>query len=160
MHTIFLALGTNIADKKKHIEDAISLLEEEVHVIVRAPIYESKPVGFAEQENFYNTVLKGQTNLSPEKLLLFVKKIEKKIGRVERFRNGPREIDIDILLYDDLVLNTEHLIIPHPRMQERDFVLQPLADINPEIKHPIVQKTIKDLFHEIPTQEKAILRKV
>src|SRR5436190_22931888 len=99
MHTIFLALGTNVGERKQHIEDAIEALQEKIHDMVQAPIYESKPVGFTDQANFYNTVTKGQTELSPEALLQFVKSLEKRLGRIKRFPNGPREIDIDIALY-------------------------------------------------------------
>ena len=157
MHTIFLALGTNVGERKQHIEDAIEALQEKIHDMVQAPIYESKPVGFTDQANFYNTVTKGQTELSPEALLQFVKSLEKKLGRVKRFANGPREIDIDILLYDDAIINSQDLIIPHPRMHERDFVLQPLVDISPDIIHPVLKKTVKRLLQKISVEKKSII---
>jgi len=158
MSNIFLALGSNVGDKKKNIEKAVVLLGEKVTNIVCAPIYETKPVGYEQQENFYNTVIKGQTELSPEALLGFVKGIEKKIGRKERFRNGPREIDIDILFYNDLVFHAKDLIIPHPRMRERDFVLQPFADISPHTIHPLYKKTIQELLDQLPHENQSVVK--
>lgn len=158
MPVVFLALGSNIGDRKKYIEQAIILLQTQITDIIRAPVYESKPAGYKKQENFYNSVIKGQTDLAPEALLDFVKNIEKKIGRKKRFRNGPREIDIDILLYNDLVLNAKNLIIPHPRMIDRDFVLQPFAGVSPNTIHPILKKTIQELLQIIPEENHSIIR--
>lgn len=160
MSIIYLALGSNVGNKKNNIEKAVTLVHEKVTDVVRAPMYESKPVGYEKQENFYNTVIKGQTKLSPEVLLTFVKEIEKKTGRKERFQNGPREIDIDILLYDNLVLNQKNLTIPHPRMHERDFVLRPFADISPNTLHPFYKKTIQELLSKLYKENRAILKKI
>ncbi len=145
MHTIFLALGANIGNRKQQIKDAVILLQEQVENISVAKLYETKPMYHEKQKNFLNTVLRGQTTLSPEALLLFVKKIEKQIGRVKRFRNGPREIDIDILFYDDLIFTNKELEIPHPRIQERNFVIEPLMDLDPNLIHPILKKTVREL---------------
>ena len=131
MHTIFLALGTNLGDREKNIKEALKLLKEKVIGMKLASIYESKPQGRINQGNFLNSALKGKTSLSPQELLHFVKGIERKMGRVDRGINGPREIDIDILFYDDIVLDTPDLKIPHPRISERDFVLRPLLDLAP-----------------------------
>ena len=131
MHTIFLALGTNLGDREKNIKEALKLLKEKVIGMKLASIYESKPQGRINQSNFLNSALKGKTSLSPQELLHFVKGIERKMGRVDRGINGPREIDIDILFYDDIVLDTPDLKIPHPRISERDFVLRPLLDLAP-----------------------------
>lgn len=149
MHTIYLALGSNIGDKQKNINQAITLLEHQVNNITIAKRYETKPMYYENQEHFLNTALRGETTLSPQELLTFVKNIEEQLGRKKRFRNGPREIDIDILFYDNLIVNEDHLQIPHPRIQERDFILKPLMDISPNYTHPVLKKTIKELYSVI-----------
>src|SRR5438309_723413 len=97
MHTVFIALGSNVGDKKQYLKDAIKYLRKQIKQITVAKLYETKPMYFEDQDNFLNTVLRGYTNLLPLELLVFAKQIEKQVGRVKRFRNGPREIDIDIL---------------------------------------------------------------
>jgi 2-amino-4-hydroxy-6-hydroxymethyldihydropteridine diphosphokinase len=158
MHHIFLALGSNIENRKQHIETAIILLREKVSDITVAPLYETKPRYFEDQQNFLNTVLSGYTDLEPRELLHFTQTVQKEVGRVERFRNGPREIDIDILFYDDLMYKDEELEIPHPRLQERDFVLQPFAGINPDFSHPILKKTIRELLAAIPKEQRSVIK--
>ena len=158
MHQIFLALGSNIENRKQHIETAIVLLREKVHNIIVAPLYETKPRYFEDQQNFLNTVLSGFTDLKPRELLQFTKTVQQKVGRVERFRNGPREIDIDILFYDNVVYKDEELEIPHPRLQERDFVLQPFSDINPDFSHPVLKKTIRELLDTIPEEQRSVIK--
>src|SRR5258706_14407111 len=129
MAKIYLGLGSNIGDRKAYIEKAVELLSEEVKVLKRARIYETAPLHFEDQPDFLNTAIFGETILSPLELLSFVKEVEKKVGRTPSFRFGPREIDIDILYYDDIVYKDEVLEIPHPRISERDFVKLPLAEI-------------------------------
>ena len=158
MHTIFLALGSNIEDRQQHIESAIVLLRENVHDIIVAPLYETRPRYFADQHNFLNTVLRGFTDLDLQALLHFTQAVQKEVGRVERFRNGPREIDIDILFYDDVVYKDDVLEIPHPRLQERDFVLQPFFDIDPDFCHPILQKTIRELLAALPEEQRSVIQ--
>jgi 2-amino-4-hydroxy-6-hydroxymethyldihydropteridine diphosphokinase len=158
MHQIFLALGSNIEDRKQHIDEAILLLREKITGITIAPLYETKPRYFENQHNFLNTVLSGYTDLKPQELLQFTKTVQKKVGRVERFRNGPREIDIDILFYDNVVYKDEELEIPHPRLQERDFVLQPFSDINPDFSHPVLKKTIRELLDTLPKEQRSVLK--
>jgi 2-amino-4-hydroxy-6-hydroxymethyldihydropteridine diphosphokinase len=157
MNTVFLALGSNIENRKQHIEKAIVLLREKINDITVAPLYETKPRYFENQNNFLNTVLSGCTELEPQELLQFTKTVQKKVGRVERFRNGPREIDIDILFYDNVVYKDEELEIPHPRLQERDFVLQPFSDINPDFSHPVLKKTIRELLDTLPEEQRSII---
>lgn len=156
MHTIFLALGSNVGDKKANIFSAIDMMKEHVSGIVVAPLYETKPWGFTQQDNFYNTVVEGQTDLLPEALFDFVKSVEARVGRIQRFTNGPREIDIDILLYDTESIAFPHLTVPHPSMQDRDFVLKPLSDLAPDYVHPVLKKTIKELLALIPKEQKSI----
>ena len=156
MHTVFLALGSNMGEREAFINKAIDLLRKEINVEKCAPIYESKASGFTDQNDFANTVLLGQTSLSSDELLSFIKKTEKDLGRIERFTWGPREIDIDIIFYDDLIYKNETLEIPHPRIAERDFVLKPLSDIAPDYIHPVLLKTIEELLNELPVDQKFI----
>lgn len=160
MEIIFLALGSNVENRKQYIETAINLLREKVHDIVVAPLYETKPRYFEDQQNFLNTVLRGYTELEPWELLQFTQTVQQEVGRVERFRYGPREIDIDILMYDQIVYKDEGLEIPHSRLQERDFVLQPFADINPDFLHPVLKKTIKELLDALPQEQQSIITKL
>jgi 2-amino-4-hydroxy-6-hydroxymethyldihydropteridine diphosphokinase len=153
MHKIYVALGSNIENRKQHIEEAILLLREKINDVIIAPLYETKPRYFENQNDFLNTVLSGFTDLEPRELLQFTKSVEKKVGRVERFRYGPREIDIDILFYDNVVYKDEDLEIPHPRLQERDFVLKPFSDIKPDFCHPVLKKTIRELLEKLPEEK-------
>jgi len=149
LEKVFIALGSNIGDKKNFIEKAIRHLSEKIYHIKQAPIYTSRAVGFTDQPDFYNTVISGYTDLSPEELLLFIKETEKNIGRVKRFRWGPREIDIDILFYGNHVIEKKELVIPHPRLHERDFVLQPLVYLQPDLIHPLLKKTVTELLNNL-----------
>lgn len=149
MHTVYLALGSNIGNKKQNITEALQLLKKHVTNITVAKLYATKPMYYEDQDTFLNTVLKGETHLSPQELLTAIKQIEQQLGRKKRFRNGPREIDIDILFYDDTIMQSEHLIIPHPAIQERDFVLKPFMDIDPDFVHPVLKSTIKNLFNNL-----------
>lgn len=154
MHIIFLALGSNVGNKKKHITDAIAALSSDVKNIYPAKLYKTEPMYYQKQDLFVNTVIKGQTDLTPESLLTFVKSLETSLGRKKMFRNGPREIDIDIdiIFYDDISYTSPHLIIPHPRLAERDFVLKPFLDIDPDFIHPVLKKTIKELYNDFSLQ--------
>jgi 2-amino-4-hydroxy-6-hydroxymethyldihydropteridine diphosphokinase len=158
MHKIFLALGSNVGNKKDNIQNAIKLLKDYVYNVEIAPFYISKAVGYEAQDDFVNTVIKGYTQLDPFELLKVVKNIEKEVGRIYRFHWGPREIDIDILFFDEVVINTENLKIPHPRLHERDFVLLPLKDLDENLIHPILNKSVKDLVKEL--KEKSVIGKM
>ena len=160
MATIYLALGSNVGNSKGYIEQAIELLGASVNNIQRAHLYSSKAVGYTYQADFLNTAVSGQTGLSPEALLAFVKQIEQEVGRVERFRWGPREIDIDIIFYDDLKLESPELTIPHPAFRNRDFVLRPLKDLNPLMVDPVTGQTIAQLLDKITPDNKSVLDKV
>ncbi len=160
MHTVYLALGSNVGDRTEHLARAASLLGEGVSIERRAPIYESKPVGKTDQPNFYNTVIEARTDMSPRDLLAFIKKVEGEVGRTPSEHWGPREIDIDIIFYDDLILQEPDLTIPHPHTEKRDFVLAPLADIAPDMVHPALRKTVSELLAELPRDKKSIMAKV
>ncbi len=134
MVPVYLALGSNLGDRHSSIRRAVDLLNiAGVHIKHLSAIIETEPVGGPVQGKFLNAVLEAHTELSPRQLLSKIKAIEGKLGRVHREVNGPREIDIDILLYDDFVMDLPELTIPHPRMLERAFVMGPLKEIAPHI---------------------------
>lgn len=134
MPITYLALGSNLGDRAGFIRKAIEGLRESgLKILKVATVIETKPVGFLAQGKFLNTVLKASTDYSPQELHLLTQHIEKRLGRMRKMINGPRTIDIDILLYDDIKLVTPRLLIPHPRMLEREFVMKPLKEIEPKI---------------------------
>ncbi len=142
-HQIYLSLGSNLGDRLNNLRKAISLLPPKVKVSQQSSIYETEPWGYTDQPTFLNQVIKAETDLEPTSLLAFVKSLETSLGRQESFRFGPRSIDLDILFYDKFVMNTPQLTIPHPRIAERAFILVPLAEIAPDLVHPILNKTIQ-----------------
>ena len=144
-HQLYLSLGTNLGDRLANLLNAITYLPPKVNPVVRSSIYESAPWGYSDQPAFLNQIIKGATDLEPLDLLAFFKSTEVQMGRQETFRFGPRLIDLDILFYDELVLETPTLTIPHPRIAERAFILVPLAEIAPELIHPVLGKSIQQL---------------
>ena len=149
MSIVYLALGTNLGDRSANLRVAIEALPSEINVIAESKVYETPPWGYENQPAFLNMAVKCETNLEPELLLKRLKQLEVQLGREQSFRWGPRLIDIDILFYGDLILKSESLIIPHPRLHERAFVLIPLADIASDFIHPILKKTIKELLASV-----------
>lgn len=149
IHTLYIGLGSNLGDRQANLTEALQLLRSRVVIARVAELYETEPVGYLDQPRFLNTVAEGQTELSPEETLRFLKEIEHRLGRQPSFRNAPRPIDLDLLLYDELVLDTPELQVPHPRMHERAFVLAPLADLAPELVHPVHAKTVAQLLAAI-----------
>lgn len=161
MHrTIILALGSNVGDSRQNIMKAIELLKEKVSGVKQAPIYTSKAVGYIDQPDFLNTVIMGKTNLSPQELLKFIKEIEQKVGRVERFRWGPREVDIDVIFYGNEIVDEPGLHIPHEQFSVRDFVLKPLCDLDPNFVDPVSKKTVAQLYAELPAKNRSIEGKI
>lgn len=144
-HIVYLALGSNLGDRGENLRQAIAALPPQMDVKAKSPIYETPPWGIEDQPKFFNQVIKADTYLQPEPLLKHLKRLEVALGRKPNVRNGPRLIDIDILFYDQLVLNTPLLTIPHPRLHERGFVLLPLMDIAPELIHPVLRKNVREL---------------
>ena len=144
-HIVYLALGTNLGDRLANLKQAIASLTPQMEVKAKSQVYETPPWGFEDQPKYLNQVIKVNTYLEPEPLLKHLKRLEVALGRQESFPNGPRLIDIDILFYDDLVVNKPLLVIPHPRLQERGFVLLPLMDIAPNLIHPVSRKSIREM---------------
>ena len=145
-HTVYLSFGTNLGDRAANLKQAVSSLTPQMQVSGKSNVYETPPWGYTDQDPFLNQVVKAATYLDPEPLLKHLKRLEVVLGREESFRYGPRLIDIDILFYDDLVLESPSLVIPHPHVQERGFVLRPLMDIAPGLVHPVSGKSIRELI--------------
>ncbi len=145
-HVVYLALGTNMGNRVANLKETIAALPPQMEVKAKSKVYETPPWGYAEQEKFLNQVLKVKTYLEPEQLLKHLKRLEVALGRTASFQNGPRLIDIDILFYDNLVLESPALVIPHPHVHERGFVLLPMLDIAPDFVHPVKQRSVRDLI--------------
>jgi 2-amino-4-hydroxy-6-hydroxymethyldihydropteridine diphosphokinase len=147
-HEVFIALGSNIGDRAENLANALTRLQGFLEVIEKSSIYETPPWGILEQPAFLNQVIRGTTILSPVGLLDSLKKIENEMGRVKTVRNGPRIIDLDILLYDDLQISNPNLTIPHARMYERAFVLVPLAEIAPKRLIPGTVRSVEEFLED------------
>lgn len=151
-HIVYLALGANLGDRLANLKQAIASLTPQLEVKAKSGVYETPPWGFEDQPKFLNQVIKASTYLDPEPLLKHLKRLEVALGRKESFPNGPRLIDMDILFYDDLVVNKPSLVIPHPRLHERGFVLLPLMEIAPNLIHPVTQKSVREMAELIKTE--------
>lgn len=135
---IYLGLGSNLGQRENFLKSALGKLSssESIELVQISPVYETEPVGLAGQENFLNIAVEIKTDLAPQDLMDHLEDIEKTVGKKAEIKNGPREIDIDILLYDKEVVESEKLIIPHPGLSKREFALRPLLDINPFLADP------------------------
>ena len=150
-HTIYLGLGSNIGDRYGLLQQAILKLNESGITVKRTSSYwETEPVGYTDQPWFVNLVVEATSALPPFQLLKTLKQIEATLGRTLTMQNGPREIDIDVLLYNQEILESRALTIPHPRFHERKFVLEPLAELAPQLRHPILGKSISQLLSTAP----------
>ena len=150
-HRAFLGLGSNIGDREKNLKTSLSLIEgAELRIRKTSSLYHTEPVGEVSEPWFMNAVVEVETTLSPEELLRRCQRIEEKMGRQRLIPQGPRVIDLDILIYDQLTLDAPGLTIPHPRMHGRRFVLIPLMEIAPGAVHPRLKKRMRELLDDIP----------
>ena len=153
MPIVYLSLGSNIGDKTAQITQTLDRIARVCEIKQVSPYYLTEPVGLKNQDWFLNCVVEVETEKDPNELLSALQLIEKKMGKTKTKVNGPRTIDIDILFFDDQVVNQKNLVIPHPRLHTRLFVLQPMMDLNSSFLHPVLKKTIKELYERQPWAE-------
>jgi 2-amino-4-hydroxy-6-hydroxymethyldihydropteridine diphosphokinase len=159
-HVVYLSLGSNVGDREAQLRDAQARLAAAGRVVGASSLYETEPVEFTEQPWFLNFALALETSKTPQQLMAAILHIEEEMGRRRVQKKGPRPIDIDILLFDEVIINSTsldsvdrdsaNLTIPHPAVHERRFVLEPLAEIAPEVLHPVLKKTIRELRDALP----------
>ena len=149
-HTVYLGIGSNVGDREEYIEQAIYLLSKTkgIKLVRKSSNYETEPEGQTDQPQFLNAAIQIKTMLDPYSLLSVVQETENALGREREVEWGPRTIDVDILLFGDVIVSDDKLQIPHPLLHERLFVLQPLAEIAPKVQHPILEKEIRELYDE------------
>jgi 2-amino-4-hydroxy-6-hydroxymethyldihydropteridine diphosphokinase len=162
MTIAYIGVGSNIGDRVGYVQQAHCLLNDtnDIQVIESSSLYETEPVGYKDQEWFINAVLKVETSLSPEELLNQCLRIEKQLGRVrypDLSKNGPRTLDLDILFYDNKVITNENIEIPHPRMHQRAYALVPLLELDADLYHPVLKKTVSELHENLEELEEVYL---
>lgn len=162
MNIVYIGLGTNIEPRKKYLDDALEQLVKHASITIRerSSIYETEPVGYADQADFLNMVIEAETPLSSITLLDRLQEIERRLGRTREVRFGPRTIDLDILLYNQENSEIERLILPHPRMTERAFVLVPLEEIAPDLYIRSFGKTVREMLGELDQADLNGVRKL
>jgi 2-amino-4-hydroxy-6-hydroxymethyldihydropteridine diphosphokinase len=157
MKRAYLSLGSNVGDRVSHIRVALQVLPTAgVHVRSVSSFYKTEPVDFAPQRWFVNCVVEAETDLMPLQLLKALQAVERQLGRRPGISKGPRPIDIDILLYENVVVRSPHLTIPHERLAERRFVLIPLGELAARLRHPVTQRTVLEMLHETPDMSQVI----
>jgi 2-amino-4-hydroxy-6-hydroxymethyldihydropteridine diphosphokinase len=147
---VYLSLGSNIDDRESHLRDAIGRLATEGRIVSVSSLYETEPVEYTDQAWFLNCAVALETTETPEQLMATLLRIEQQMGRQRIRKKGPRTIDIDVLLFGDRVVDSPEVTSPHPTMSQRRFVLEPLAEIAPEARHPVLKKTIRELLAALP----------
>lgn len=153
MKTVYLSLGSNLGDRQRHLLDAIAMLETpRLHVTRVSGIYETEPQDLRTQPWFLNLVLEAETKLFPMQLLSLIQRIESDLGRQRKVSKGPRTLDIDILLYGNFIINSDRLMVPHPHMHERRFVLEPLVELAPNLRHPLLRRSMRELLGAVEAQ--------
>jgi 2-amino-4-hydroxy-6-hydroxymethyldihydropteridine diphosphokinase len=148
-HVVYIALGTNLGDRLANLKLARDSLAEAGVLVASSPVYQTPPWGIVDQPAFLNQVVQIRTDLPPVKLLKYLKSLESRMGRVPSVKYGPRLIDMDILFYDNRIIERRKLQIPHPRMAERAFVLVPLADLAADLKHPVSGLSVKEMLVQV-----------
>jgi 2-amino-4-hydroxy-6-hydroxymethyldihydropteridine diphosphokinase len=147
---VYLSLGSNVGDREAQLREALARLGAAGRVVALSSFYETEPVEFTPQPWFLNCAVAFETGKTPQELMAAILQIEEEMGRRRVQKKGPRSIDIDILLFEKLIVNSTELTIPHPAMHQRRFVLEPLAEIAPEVLHPVLKKTIRELRDALP----------
>jgi len=149
MNKTYISLGSNVGKREEYLKSALKEIKQFANIKQRSGIHETDPVGYKDQGKFLNMVTKIETELTPIELIVQLQEIEHKLGRKREIKDGPRTIDLDILLYNDQIIEQPNLKIPHPRMHKRNFVLTPLSEISPDTVHPKLNKSIKKLKDEL-----------
>jgi 2-amino-4-hydroxy-6-hydroxymethyldihydropteridine diphosphokinase len=147
---VYLSLGSNVGDRQAQLQDAQARLDATGRVVAASSFYETEPVEFTQQPWFLNCAVALETGKTPQELMAGILRVEQEMGRLRLQKKGPRSIDIDILLFDGTLIDSTDLTIPHPALHQRRFVLEPLAEIAPEVLHPVLKKTIRELRDALP----------
>jgi len=156
---VYLSLGSNVGKLEENLQRALTLLEnKKIHVVDRSSVYETEPQDVTDQPWFLNMAVACETRCFPLQLLTAVRNIERQMGRRRSIRRGPRVIDIDILLFGNAVIDTPQLTVPHPRMLERRFVIEPLLEIAPDLVHPVTRRPLRDYLNRVKTQKLRLRR--
>lgn len=158
MPVIYLGAGSNLGNRHKNLQKALSLLKDSPGIsdFELSKLYETSPVGFLEQDDFLNGVARAHTNLLPRQVLNLCQDVERQLRRERKVRFGPRNIDVDLLFYDNRVINEDDLVVPHPRAHFRLFVLKPMCDLAPDFVHPVLQKSMTQLLTEFSDTKQSV----